>query len=206
MQSARPYQVIDVGECASTHQASRNGRSLARNQPGQAKVPAAVSTRDLDRAVRAGIARLTGGLAPSALAGASFDWAVHLAASPGKQLELVEQAVSGAVESLGLVTHCAFGAALDPCRCALPQDNRFRAAEWQRFPFNIYAHTFLSIERWWEVATTGFAVSAVNTRTLSHSQPASYWIPPRLPTSCGATRLCLRVPSRAAGRISCAVS
>jgi hypothetical protein len=24
---------------------------------------------------------------------------------------------------------------------------------WQRFPFNMYAHAFLSIERWWEAAT-----------------------------------------------------
>jgi polyhydroxyalkanoate synthase subunit PhaC len=37
----------------------------------------------------------------------------------------------------------------------LPQDNRFRAPEWQGFPFNAYAHAFLSIERWWEAATTG---------------------------------------------------
>ena len=37
---------------------------------------------------------------------------------------------------------------------ALPQDNRFRAVEWQSFPFNIYAHSFLSIERWWESATS----------------------------------------------------
>jgi polyhydroxyalkanoate synthase len=37
----------------------------------------------------------------------------------------------------------------------LPQDKRFRAADWQRFPFNLYAHSFLSIERWWEMATTG---------------------------------------------------
>jgi polyhydroxyalkanoate synthase len=35
------------------------------------------------------------------------------------------------------------------------EDNRFRAAEWGSFPFNAYAHVFLSIERWWETATTG---------------------------------------------------
>ena len=42
----------------------------------------------------------------------------------------------------------------DPCRCALPQDNRFRAPEWQTFPFNVYAHGFLAMEQRWEAATT----------------------------------------------------
>jgi polyhydroxyalkanoate synthase subunit PhaC len=30
-----------------------------------------------------------------------------------------------------------------------------RAVRLERFPFNAYAHAFLSIERWWEGATTG---------------------------------------------------
>ena len=118
-------------------------------------LPAIASTGDVDRAVRAGLARLTGGLAPSAHAGAFFDWAVHLAASPGKRLELISHAADAAVENLAFAAHCARGAATDPCRCALPQDNRFRASEWQGFPFNVYAHCFLSMERWWEMATTG---------------------------------------------------
>jgi poly[(R)-3-hydroxyalkanoate] polymerase subunit PhaC len=113
------------------------------------------STRDLDRAFRSGIARVTGGLAPSALAGAYLDWAVHLAASPGKQFELAGQAVTAAAENMAFALGCARGSARDPCACALPQDSRFRAGEWQSFPFNMYAHAFLSIERWWEAATTG---------------------------------------------------
>lgn len=113
------------------------------------------ATQDVDRAVRAGIARLTGGLAPSALAGAFFDWAVHLAASPEKQLELAGQAVAAAVENVAFASQCACGLSADPCRSALPQDNRFRTAEWQKFPFNAYAHSLLSVERWWEMATTG---------------------------------------------------
>ena len=116
-------------------------------------------TQDLDRAVRAGTAKLTGGLAPTALADAYFDWAVHLAASPGKRLELAGRAMIAAAENGQFAVRCAHGlvdgATADPCRCALPQDKRFRAAEWQRFPFNVYAHSFLSIERWWEEATTG---------------------------------------------------
>jgi poly[(R)-3-hydroxyalkanoate] polymerase subunit PhaC len=113
------------------------------------------SVRDIDRAFRSGIARLTGGLAPSALAGAYLDWAVHLAAAPGKQFELAGRAVIAAAENMTFALGCVGGSERDPCRCALPQDNRFRADDWQRFPFNMYAHAFLSIERWWEAATTG---------------------------------------------------
>ena len=125
------------------------GATVGRN------LPALTSTQDIDCAVRAGIARLTGGLAPSALAGAFFDWAVHLAASPGKRSELVGQAWTAAIENVTFASRCAFGLANDPSHSALPQDTRFRASEWQGFPFNAYAHAFLSIERWWEAATTG---------------------------------------------------
>jgi polyhydroxyalkanoate synthase len=117
---------------------------------------------------RAGIARLTGGLAPSALAGAYFDWAVHLAASPGKQYELAAQAIDAAADIAAFAAGCARGAASDPCRCALPQDNRFRAAAWRTFPFNVYAHSFLTMERWWEAATTGIrGVSSQHERAVT---------------------------------------
>jgi polyhydroxyalkanoate synthase len=125
------------------------------NAAASRALPARTSGLDIDRAVRAGLAHLTGGLAPSALAGAFLDWAVHLAASPGKRSELAGQAWTAAIENAAFATHCAAGLANDPCRGALPQDNRFRGSDWQGFPFNAYAHAFLSIERWWEAATTG---------------------------------------------------
>jgi polyhydroxyalkanoate synthase len=70
--------------------------------------------RDLDRAFRASLAPFTGGLAPSALAGAYLDWAVHLIASPGKQLELAGQTILTAAESLAFAADCAHRAASDP--------------------------------------------------------------------------------------------
>jgi polyhydroxyalkanoate synthase len=116
----------------------------------------------LDRSLHAGLGRLTGGLSPAALAEDYFDWAAHLALSPGKQLDLAGTAMTGAVEALAFAAGCAGGAAKDPCACALPQDTRFRAPEWQRPPYNIFAHSFLSIERWWEAATSH--VSGVSKR------------------------------------------
>ena len=126
------------------------GATASRN------LPALTPTQDIDRAVRAGIARLTGGLARSALAGAFFDWAVHLAASPGSdRSSLARLDCCDRKRDIRISLRCR--RLDDPCRCALPQDNRFRASEWQGFPFNAYAHAFLSIERWWEAATDGIA-------------------------------------------------
>lgn len=79
---------------------------------------------------------------------------MHLMLSPGKQLDLVCQAAEGAIGNLTFAAWSASGLDRDPCGLALPQDRRFRGPLWQAPPFNLYAHNFLSIERWWEAATT----------------------------------------------------
>jgi polyhydroxyalkanoate synthase len=111
----------------------------------------------IDRMAHAGLARFTAGLSPAALLGAYFDWATNLLLAPGKQLDLARQAIEGVIGNVAFAAQCALTPKCDPCRCALPHDKRFRAPEWQVAPFNIYAHNFLSIERWWEAATTGVA-------------------------------------------------
>ncbi len=108
-----------------------------------------------DRKLHAVFGRLAGGLAPTALAGAYLDWAVHLLVAPGKEVRLAAQALDRAADHLAYMWRCANRKGEDPCLCALPHDNRFRAPEWQAFPFNVYAHGFLAMEQWWEAATTG---------------------------------------------------
>ena len=119
--------------------------------------PASADTgfAQMDRAFHAAVGKFTSGLSPAALAGAYFDWAFHLMLSPGKQLELANEAVRGALENVSYATGCACNGGQDPCTCALPQDTRFRAPEWRANPYNVWAHSFLSMERWWERATTG---------------------------------------------------
>ncbi|MCC6779827.1 MAG: polyhydroxyalkanoic acid synthase [Hyphomicrobiales bacterium] len=129
--------------------------SAERRMPTERRSPTEGTMRDVDRSFRAGLARITGGLSPSALADAFYDWAAHLAASPGKQIELAGQALAAIADNTAFAVRCAQGHAADPCVCALPQDNRFRSPEWRNAPFNVYAHLFLSAERWWESATTG---------------------------------------------------
>ena len=109
----------------------------------------------IDRAVHAALARVTGGLSPTALAGSVLDWAAHLATSPGKQFELVGTAIEGAMQDFAFAWRGCLGVEQDPSTLSLQQDSRFRDRAWRSPPFSIYARTFLSIERWWDTATTG---------------------------------------------------
>lgn len=109
----------------------------------------------LDHATHAGLARLTGGLSPAALASAYMDWAGHLAISPGKQVELGAKAA----RKWARLTQFALRRALEgetcaPCIEPLPQDRRFAAPEWRRWPFTLVYQSFLLQQQWWHNATT----------------------------------------------------
>src|SRR5579864_3320989 len=77
----------------------------AVEKPAVALPDADVPFAHLDHAAHAAIARLTGGLSPAALALAFFDWSVHLAASPGKQLSLAGEIIEDAFRFFGTATH-----------------------------------------------------------------------------------------------------
>nr|WP_245454316.1 alpha/beta fold hydrolase [Aquabacter cavernae] len=102
------------------------------------------------------MARFTGGLSPAALANAYADWAMHLAFSPGKQMELgIKLARKWARLARYMGACAAQPGAAAPCIEPLPQDKRFAAPEWQRWPFNVMYQSFLLNQQWWHNATTG---------------------------------------------------
>ncbi len=110
----------------------------------------------LDRSFHAGAARVTGGLSPSALAGAYADWALHLMTSPGKQTQLVEKAVRKAQRLARYAGRCATERdAASPCITPLPQDRRFQREAWQQWPYNLMYQSFLLNQQWWHNATVG---------------------------------------------------
>jgi polyhydroxyalkanoate synthase len=110
----------------------------------------------LDRSFHAGAARVTGGLSPSALAGAYADWALHLMTSPGKQTQLVEKAVRKAQRLTRYAGRCATEKdAASPCITPLPQDRRFQGEGWQKWPYNMMYQSFLLNQQWWHNATVG---------------------------------------------------
>ncbi|MEX6725359.1 PHA/PHB synthase family protein [Parapedomonas caeni] len=142
----------------------------AAGEFGQDGAHASAAVGDvLDKSLHALTARMTGGLSPAALAGAYFDWAAHIALSPGKQLQLWDKAVRKTLRLGRYVSQTALRGG-EPCAAcieALPQDNRFRDPAWMRPPFDIIHQSFLLTQQWWHNAVTDVAgVTAQHERAL----------------------------------------
>lgn len=108
-----------------------------------------------DRMVRAYIARLTGGVSPTALALAYTDWAVNLSLAPGKRFELTRNAAEAYARYAVFAGHVMAGRPSDPVIEPMPHDKRFLDERWQQPPFNLYMQAFLLTQQWWHNATTG---------------------------------------------------
>ncbi len=108
---------------------------------------------DFDRAVRASVARFTHGLSPLVLARATADWLMHMAFSPGKQMDLSLLALRQNLRLSRHIGECMAGQN-GPCIRPLPQDRRFEAPQWQEWPFNLAWQAFLLQQQWWHAATT----------------------------------------------------
>ncbi len=114
--------------------------------------PAPYSHRNLDRAIRAAVAKVTGGMSPHAVSETWHDWGLHLARSPGRQLELMERAWTNAFRVM------AYGAGLSANPDTAPfapksYDHRFADPAWDTPPFNIWKQGFLAVQDWWDHAT-----------------------------------------------------
>jgi polyhydroxyalkanoate synthase len=110
----------------------------------------------IDRALHAATARFTAGVSPAALAEAYLDWATHLAYAPGKRIQLVDKAIRKAMRfGIYLQKYALSGGKTEDCIDPLPQDHRFTAEAWHKFPFNVTYQSFLLQQQWWHNATTG---------------------------------------------------
>lgn len=123
----------------------------------------------LDRMLHFIQSRVTLGLSPAAITLAYLDWCLHLAGSPGKQLQLAEKLVRELVLLNQQLASCLFsGEAGQRCICPREEDKRFVDPQWQRWPFDFIHLSFLLQERWWEQATTGIrGVTAQHERLVS---------------------------------------
>jgi polyhydroxyalkanoate synthase len=108
----------------------------------------------IDRMIRASIGRVTMGISPVALAQAYQDWALHMAMSPGMQLELAGKTVRKLVQLAVYLQRTAINADPEPYIKPLPEDHRFQEPEWHNWPFNLYYQSFLLDQQWWYTATT----------------------------------------------------
>lgn len=109
----------------------------------------------IDRSLHASVAHLTGGLSPAAMAGAYWDWAAHLASSPGKQMQLAEKAARKSWRFASYAWRCALQPNTAACIEPLPQDKRFSSEAWRRWPYAPLYQGFLLNQQWWHNATTG---------------------------------------------------
>src|SRR5256885_17053498 len=104
---------------------------------------------NLQRALRAQMATVTGGLAPDVYVNAWWDWLLNLAKEPPQQIKLAEDAMAKTAETL------AFAARAATTREPLPPpggDARFEGAAWSQWPFNVYAHAYRNYTDWWQNA------------------------------------------------------
>jgi len=118
---------------------------------------------DLQRALRAQMATVTGGLAPDVYVDAWWDWLLNVTKQPSKQAQLVEDAVAKATDNVAFAMQAAVAAPLAPAA----GDARFDGSAWTQWPFNVYAHTYRNYTDWWNKALSNVpGVSAEHARTL----------------------------------------
>jgi polyhydroxyalkanoate synthase len=99
--------------------------------------------------------RVSANLSPVGLLLIYFDWLLHLGFSPGKQADLVRKLLRKALRFNLYIARAALQPGTPPAIEPLHQDQRFRDASWQQWPYNLYYQSFLFVQQWLHNATTG---------------------------------------------------
>ena len=122
--------------------------------------------QDFDREFRAQVGQMTAGLAPTAFTSAWADWAMHMALSPAKRLELRQEVLERANDTWAFALRALTGAPVSPAEGLNGDaDRRFSDEAWSQFPFNVYARAYQN-----NVALMKGAVSDVGGVTDYHAQ------------------------------------
>lgn len=120
---------------------------------GLARKAPRAQANPLDHLLRAWLAHATNGLSPAALELAFLDWILHYLSSPGEHMDLMQDATEKATRLQLHALNCGLREDPEPCVKPAPNDRRFRAEGWERWPFNWISQSFLLQEQWWERAT-----------------------------------------------------
>ena len=108
------------------------------------------ATKALDETFRGFLSRTTMGLSPIALALAAADWAMHLAASPGRQMVLAQRAVALGQQAVATAIAPPENEHGQPI---VDNDNRFTDPSWQQWPFSMLKEGYKANSTWWREAT-----------------------------------------------------
>ena len=112
----------------------------------------------VDPPFHAALARRFASLSPAAGLLAASDWALHLAASPGKCMDLARLAMHQSGELAEYARERMTAGSDRQARLGVEpavEDRRFRDPEWQQWPFNYLHQSFLFKQQWWAAATHG---------------------------------------------------
>lgn len=143
----------------------------------------APSVLNLDKISQAFLGRLTLGISPASIVAAYFDWLIHLAMLPGKNLKMAEKALNDALQVALYAVRSAADPSAEPVAEGSPLDRRFSNDKWALWPFNVLSQSFLSVENWWKEATTKIAgvschhedvVSFVTRQLLDICSPSNF--------------------------------
>ncbi|HSH48161.1 MAG TPA: alpha/beta fold hydrolase [Halomonas sp.] len=146
--------------------------------------PSRYATRTMDRAIKANMANLTGGITPAGVSTVVYEWLAHLAMSPGKQFELADEMVRKFEYLLHHSHQFHLGADSKPCIEPELSDGRFRHEAWCRWPYNMIHQSFLLQQEWWKSATTnidGLSDSTENVVSFIGRQMLDRWSPSNFP-------------------------
>jgi polyhydroxyalkanoate synthase len=156
---------------------------LAKNNEEQRTVMQSAS--EFQRALRAQLAAVTGGLAPDVYSRAWLDWMFGLSTAPAKQAELVSSGVARLTDNWQFAMQAAAGAMTGqpPATPAPTADPRFAHEAWNQWPFNVYARMYSNWAGWWGDAlkpapgvpdASAQQVEFLGRQMLSATSPANY--------------------------------
>jgi len=106
------------------------------------------ATARLDRLVQTAVAPVAGNISPIALSLAMADWAWHLGASPGRQMELAALAAHLLRDTLSQPASDSEGEGVG----AQDDDPRFRDPAWAKWPFSLWRTSFRNAQTFWQAA------------------------------------------------------
>ncbi|WP_157265311.1 PHA/PHB synthase family protein [Azohydromonas aeria] len=143
---------------AATAPATRPAPVAAALPAPRAAATELPAAQHLDQAAHALLSRAAMGLSPISLTLAWADWALHLAASPGRLATLAQEAARGAAAALPA----------QPGTPARPEsDDRFRDPAWAQWPYAVFKDQYKAACAWWEQAVQVDGVSRHHAQLVS---------------------------------------
>ena len=119
---------------------------------------------------------------------------MHLTISPGKQAELAQKALRKAIRFTLYAAKEAHKPDSTYCIEPLPQDNRFRDAAWQVWPFKLIYQAFLLTQQGGITPPPGLKGCHASMKTWWNLRPSRSSIWSRRRTLCSPTPLFCKPP------------